>query len=312
MDYRPLDLQKNKEKLPFAFPGQVEFQDFSEGKYKNSESRVFIRPSLFLLADLHPETERLALPRFPDCYLLFYVRKGSARIESEEESCDLTGGGGLLTRADMPLYLKHSDGDLNCLLLFLRGDLLAELYKVRGDSILCFRKYEYPDFEQRLHSLLVGYCGSEGPLLFDFSRHMDHLLSRMLLQSLHTSSVGARYKKQIVIHQVLTYMQAHCREDLSVEDIATAFGFSTSHFSRIFQAKVQESPKKYLIRLRIDQATKLLETSDHSIDAIAQECGFNTTTHFIQTFKSFHDITPLQYRKRKLQGLSASASSGKK
>ena len=47
----------------------------------------------------------------------------------------------------------------------------------------------------------------------------------------------------------------------------------------------------------IDEVIRMLEIELDSIDAIAVECGFSSTSHFIRAFKKDLDFTPAVYRK---------------
>ena len=49
---------------------------------------------------------------------------------------------------------------------------------------------------------------------------------------------------------------------------------------------------------RIEAAQKLLETTELSISAIAEQTGFASAAHFRRVFREVMDISPLQYRKK--------------
>ncbi|MCB6603699.1 helix-turn-helix transcriptional regulator, partial [Erysipelatoclostridium ramosum] len=53
----------------------------------------------------------------------------------------------------------------------------------------------------------------------------------------------------------------------------------------------------YLIRLRVQQAKELLETTNYSIAQISDSCGFSSQSYFSQVFKKACGMTPNAYRK---------------
>ena len=57
--------------------------------------------------------------------------------------------------------------------------------------------------------------------------------------------------------------------------------------------------RRYVLDYRIHIAKNMLITTNESIDNITWKTGFNSTGHFISTFKKAVGITPLQYRHQK-------------
>ena len=54
---------------------------------------------------------------------------------------------------------------------------------------------------------------------------------------------------------------------------------------------------EYQIELRLSYAKELLKYTDLPVNEIAERCGINQASHFINLFKSREHITPLQFRK---------------
>ena len=54
--------------------------------------------------------------------------------------------------------------------------------------------------------------------------------------------------------------------------------------------------KEYIIFARISHAKKLLKYTDKSVREIAEECGVNNVSHFINLFKDREGTTPYRYR----------------
>ena len=53
--------------------------------------------------------------------------------------------------------------------------------------------------------------------------------------------------------------------------------------------------KKYLNKLRIDHAQKMLAKGGRNISEIAADCGFNSISYFISTYRSIVGITPYKH-----------------
>lgn len=72
---------------------------------------------------------------------------------------------------------------------------------------------------------------------------------------------------------------------------------SESYFQVLYRRLFGVSFQKDLISMRIDYAKTLLETSDLSVSAVSEMCGYQTEVHFFRQFKSLTGTTPLRYRK---------------
>lgn len=99
------------------------------------------------------------------------------------------------------------------------------------------------------------------------------------------------------IHSAANYATEHLA-DICEEDVAQLFGMSYSYFSRTFKKVMNKSFTSFVNELRIDNARRLLLTTNISITEIAQESGFSTSSHFISGFKRKTGHTPLEYRKK--------------
>lgn len=61
---------------------------------------------------------------------------------------------------------------------------------------------------------------------------------------------------------------------------------------------VGTSVHKYILNIRINEAKKLLLTTEQSLTYIAENVGFNSNTHFSNYFKQVIGISPLEFRKQ--------------
>jgi transcriptional regulator GlxA family with amidase domain len=67
-------------------------------------------------------------------------------------------------------------------------------------------------------------------------------------------------------------------------------------FTELFRQVTGESWRRYVHRLRMDYAARLLSSTERSVTAIAFECGFEELSHFHHSFKSTYRVPPLAYR----------------
>ncbi len=99
------------------------------------------------------------------------------------------------------------------------------------------------------------------------------------------------------IYKTIKHISRSYGEELDAEKCARAVNMSYSYFSRSFKRVTGKSFKDYLNFVRINQAERLLASSEKSVMDIALECGYNNVSYFIMLFKKHKGITPLAYRK---------------
>lgn len=104
--------------------------------------------------------------------------------------------------------------------------------------------------------------------------------------------------KSVLFDSMLNYVQFNFMNEITIRDIAQACACSQSTVCHVFKQYMGESIKKYIDNLRINQAKKLLSTSDLPINRIAQLCGFSNINYFPTAFKKQIGISPTEYRRQ--------------
>ncbi|MFM9589283.1 helix-turn-helix domain-containing protein [Streptomyces scabiei] len=87
-------------------------------------------------------------------------------------------------------------------------------------------------------------------------------------------------------------IDARLSEPLSLEDLASAAGLGVSQFARRFKARAGCPPHRYLVRLRVEQAARLLRAGSLPIAQVAAACGFSHQEHLTRVIRSQLGTTP--------------------
>lgn len=95
---------------------------------------------------------------------------------------------------------------------------------------------------------------------------------------------------------VFSWIEANAYRDLTLADIAEAAGMSTRTLTRRFAQETGQSPMQWVAGVRLRHAQELLETTDHTIDRIAAQTGFPSTSNFRAQFGQVIGVTPGAYR----------------
>jgi YesN/AraC family two-component response regulator len=104
------------------------------------------------------------------------------------------------------------------------------------------------------------------------------------------------------LFDAIAYMERHCCERISRDDVARAAGFSPSHFSSLIRRESGSTFTDLLNRMRVDRAAELLSRTDRPLSLIALETGFADQSYFTKVFKRYRKVAPLQYRKKVVSG----------
>lgn len=95
---------------------------------------------------------------------------------------------------------------------------------------------------------------------------------------------------------ICNYINDHCTENLTMDELAAKTGFSKFHFSRLFKQFTGITYHAYLTNKRIAYAEKLLIAPDLSITDVAMQSGFNSLSTFNRIFKTVKNCTPSEYK----------------
>ncbi|MBQ0000681.1 MAG: helix-turn-helix transcriptional regulator [Clostridiales bacterium] len=183
----------------------------------------------------------------------------------------------------------------------------------------------FPEIYPRIRELVLGICDAyrtpdtvyyatsasnkgNPDMVINLSESTIYAkLMEILVMIAHTynntrnSNAFARNKQQEYLNRftmICNYIDTHCTENLSLEDISSLANFSKYHFSRLFKEFTGESFYKYVNRKRIEYASTLLSTQNMTVTDIAIASGYSSTSIFIRMFKQFHACTPKEFREK--------------
>lgn len=100
------------------------------------------------------------------------------------------------------------------------------------------------------------------------------------------------------ISRSIAYMVEHLNQPLQVSTLAAQASVSTSHFFALFKRQMGTAPIDFFIRLRMNHARELLDSTRSSVKEIAATMGYDDPFYFSRVFKSVHQIAPAEYRRR--------------
>ena len=110
-----------------------------------------------------------------------------------------------------------------------------------------------------------------------------------------TETVFSNRKITVAIKQ---YLNSHLYEAISLENISREMGISINTAMHIFKTDVGMGIKAYFIKLKINEAMRLLAQGELSVRSVSERLGFESAEYFSRVFKRETGITPTEYSKR--------------
>ena len=100
-----------------------------------------------------------------------------------------------------------------------------------------------------------------------------------------------------LIENAVSIMKQNLREQKSIKEISNQIGISEQYFRKLFFKYYSMTPKKYYLRLRLEEGERLIQTSNMNLKSISKKLGFVDSFHFSRTFKTHFNQSPSDYIK---------------
>ena len=98
------------------------------------------------------------------------------------------------------------------------------------------------------------------------------------------------------IRRMVRHIEGHYRERLGLSNFAGELGYSVPYLSKKFSQEVGMGFAEYIQTIRLEQACRLLQSTDMQINRIAAEIGYENLKHFNTLFKRKLTLTPREFR----------------
>ena len=101
-----------------------------------------------------------------------------------------------------------------------------------------------------------------------------------------------------VICSILNYLNDNFFQPLTVEQVASRFGYSRSRFSHMFKSTIGYSLPQYLNMLRCRSVAESLVSTGTPVVDLAINAGFANMRSFYTAFRNCYNMTPREYLAR--------------
>ena len=98
------------------------------------------------------------------------------------------------------------------------------------------------------------------------------------------------------LKKILSYLQDHYMEKLTLADISAEVNICSSECCRFFKKYMKQSLFEYLLAFRIEKSLPLLNDPHLSITEISNRAGFSSSSYYTKVFRERMGCSPSQYR----------------
>ncbi|SFB81871.1 response regulator transcription factor [Butyrivibrio sp. YAB3001] len=114
--------------------------------------------------------------------------------------------------------------------------------------------------------------------------------------SVEGEPADALLENNAFVKKVGEFIDSRFRDDIALQDIASAFGYSEVYFCKLFKQNFGKNFITYLNEYRLNKAKLLLADPMINIKDISNKAGFRDANYFTRVFKRMVGMTPSEYR----------------
>ena len=235
---------------------------------------------------------------FHNQYEIYHLCEGHMRYIIADRIYTVNAGDTVLIPRDVIHNTAYDSEKASRLLINFSEDLVSEraLLDCFDKNIIPTRllsESEFEDIFRRIERETENEDRYSRTLVSQYITELLILFSRTEDAPPHDLPDG--YSK--IMQEAVKYINDCYDKDITLELLAKKFSLSKSFFSRKFKQVTGFGIAEYLTLIRIKNAERMLNTTDHSVTDIAFACGFNDSSYFTATFKKIMGMTPLKYKK---------------
>lgn len=296
---RHLLVPERKETIPPRFEDAYFFDQ------KDNNSIITMKHNRYSPALLHSHT----------FFELIYIYDGSCRQQIGDRTISLQTGDVCIIPPGITHSIEVFDESivLNCLIRkstlhniffnflsnpnILSAFFLNNIYSENGNDYIIF--HTGSDFEINRGFLYMLWESVNKDLYFDQMISYTLMLIFGLLIRNYEKSVELptfTQKADVQRFALLQYIQDNF-SGVTLADVARRFHYTPEYTSKLIKTTTGKTFTQILQQVRMEKAQVLLQDTNLSVANIANQIGYETTEHFIRTFKKSLHMTPTAYRR---------------
>ncbi|MBU2699318.1 AraC-like DNA-binding protein/mannose-6-phosphate isomerase-like protein (cupin superfamily) [Sporomusaceae bacterium BoRhaA] len=266
-----------------------------------------LKSKYYSIAHLHNEEKTMDM-HIHDCYEIYYSISGGKQFLIDNRFYDINPGNLFVINQFESHYLTpNTDMVHERIVISIHPDFAKKISTEKTNLDYCFtersqvfnHRISLTKEQQQRFLYFVGKITTTNEFGSDIIERVAFMELMLMINSLFINNnfseiddSNFQYHQQV--SKILSYIDQHITDPLTVEHLAEQFYISTSYICRIFKATTGTTINKYINARRITIAKSLLMT-DLSISEVCEKCGFNDYSNFLKAFNKAVGISPKKY-----------------
>ena len=223
--------------------------------------------------------------------LIVFIREGKMHVEYENQCFDAQKGDVVLLDCSKPHYY-HAYNGLEFLYMHFDGsnshEICQHILETKGALI----QEDSNILIGRLLYNMVDYYQNGGiESMFQSSMRIYHLFEYLLKPPV------LQTEYETPVEQSIHYIRRNYSEPLNLNKLAEIANLSPYYYAHCFKEETGFSPMEYVTNTRLEQAKVKLIRTLKTVEEIADEIGYSSSSSFINMFVKKVGYSPKQYRK---------------
>lgn len=223
--------------------------------------------------------------------LIVFIREGKMHVEYENQCFDAQKGDVVLLDCSKPHYY-HAYNGLEFLYMHFDGsnshEICQHILETKGALI----QEDSNILIGRLLYNMVDYYQNGGiESMFQSSMRIYHLFEYLLKPPV------LQTEYETPVEQSIHYIRRNYNEPLNLNKLAEIANLSPYYYAHCFKEETGFSPMEYVTNTRLEQAKVKLIRTQKTVEEIADEIGYSSSSSFINMFVKKVGYSPKQYRK---------------
>lgn len=195
-------------------------------------------------------------------------------------------------------------------ILSINMQWLDEVFCHKNDTFSYLRKSDSPIFltpdhanrqkwVQKLDRLLSFSSSTASEALscfFDLLSNLNQMVNEISPETNGQPPISATQQR---INEIISYIQEHIYENLTVGDLATFFFLHPDYLSRLFKKHAHISVSRYITLQKTATAQSLLREG-YTVAQVQEKLGYSSYAYFFKTFQKNTGLSPSKYREQYL------------
>lgn len=245
-----------------------------------------------------------------DCYEIYYSISGGKQFLIDNYFYDISDGDIFLINQFESHYLTQIDQQKHeRIILSIDPEYLKQISTEKTDLNHCFQfrgtdmphqlhlsAEEQTRFIYFIHKLRSNSGFGEDVLdratFLELMVFLNNAFDKRCRSSAEEEPKTPGYHAQV--DEILSYINTHISENLTLEELSAHFFLSSSYLCRIFKATTGTTINKYITAKRITISKSLL-SQGYSVNEACEACGFNDYSNYLKAFTKAVGISPKKY-----------------